>query len=377
MLHQIRTLIIALLALSLTASEIAMTLESTSAATLDWSPPAVVYIPETGHTLRGGFLETWRTTGQAASWGNPVTEEVTEKGITVQYFSFARFEYYPNEVAGKTIQFGAIGSELRRPAIHRTSTGSPDQMIQNQLTIAMAWYPVQNLAARPDSDTWRYVAATGHTVQFGFKQFWEKTGEATYLGNPQTEEFVCDGITYQIFERGELAWQNEKQVWMEPIGRTIAQNHGLDLAPVGQGDIPTYSTDLWVPPKPQPDPNAQKWIEVNLSWQYMIAWQGDVSVLESYVSTGRAGFETPTGTFSVLSKLESQDMEGVIGGEYYNVPDVPWVMYFTNYGHALHGTYWHNNFGTPMSHGCVNLPIDVAYWLYMWAPIGTPVVVHY
>jgi lipoprotein-anchoring transpeptidase ErfK/SrfK len=66
-------------------------------------------------------------------------------------------------------------------------------------------------------------------------------------------------------------------------------------------------------------------------------------------------------------------MEGVIGGEYYNVPDVPWVLYFTNSGHALHGTYWHNNFGTPMSHGCVNLPLDVAAWLYDWAPMGTPV----
>ena len=56
-------------------------------------------------------------------------------------------------------------------------------------------------------------------------------------------------------------------------------------------------------------------------------------------------------------------MEGVIGGEYYNVPDVPCVMYFTNGGHALHGTYWHSNFGTPMSHGCVNLPMDVAAWM--------------
>src|SRR5215207_2486857 len=60
---------------------------------------------------------------------------------------------------------------------------------------------------------------------------------------------------------------------------------------------------------------------------------------------------------------------------HYNVPDVPWVLYFTNSGHALHGTYWHNNFGTPMSHGCINLPMDVAAWLYDWAPLGTPVLV--
>jgi lipoprotein-anchoring transpeptidase ErfK/SrfK len=57
------------------------------------------------------------------------------------------------------------------------------------------------------------------------------------------------------------------------------------------------------------------------------------------------------------------------------VPDVPSVLYFTNRGHALHGTYWHNNFGVPMSHGCVNLPLDVAAWLYNRAPVGTLVLI--
>jgi lipoprotein-anchoring transpeptidase ErfK/SrfK len=66
-------------------------------------------------------------------------------------------------------------------------------------------------------------------------------------------------------------------------------------------------------------------------------------------------------------------MEGLIGGEYYNVTDVPDVMYFTGVGHAIHGTYWHNNFGSVMSHGCINLPLDVAAWLYDWTPMGTPV----
>ena len=67
-------------------------------------------------------------------------------------------------------------------------------------------------------------------------------------------------------------------------------------------------------------------------------------------------------------------MSGVIDDEAYNVPDVPWVMYFDDLGDALHGTYWHNNFGTPMSNGCVNQPMDVAKFMYGWAPIGTPVI---
>lgn len=119
----------------------------------------------------------------------------------------------------------------------------------------------------------------------------------------------------------------------------------------------------------------QKTIVISISHQMLWAYKGDQVVLSSSVSTGRAGFDTPVGSFAVLTKLPSQTMEGVIGGEYYNVPDVPWVLYFTNSGHALHGTYWHSNFGTPMSHGCVNLPLDVAAWLYDWAPLGTRVLI--
>ena len=120
----------------------------------------------------------------------------------------------------------------------------------------------------------------------------------------------------------------------------------------------------------------QKTIVISISQQMLWAYKGDRVVLSSYVSTGRAGFDTPVGSFTVLTKLPSQTMQGVIGGEYYNVPDVPWVLYFTNRGHALHGTYWHNNFGTSMSHGCVNLPLDVAAWLYDWAPVRTPVLIY-
>jgi lipoprotein-anchoring transpeptidase ErfK/SrfK len=120
---------------------------------------------------------------------------------------------------------------------------------------------------------------------------------------------------------------------------------------------------------------AQKSIVVSISQQLLWAYKGDKVAMSSYVSTGKAGFATPTGSYAVLSKLPSQSMEGIIGGEYYNVPDVPSVLYFTKNGHALHGTYWHNNFGTPMSHGCVNLPLDVAAWLYDWAPVGTRVLI--
>jgi lipoprotein-anchoring transpeptidase ErfK/SrfK len=131
-------------------------------------------------------------------------------------------------------------------------------------------------------------------------------------------------------------------------------------------------------PEAPPDPfGGAKWIEVNLSTQYLVAWQNGVRVNETYVSTGRPGYETPTGTWYVNTKYRYDDMQGCINGDCWFVPDVPWTMYFTYWGHALHGAYWHHNFGQTMSHGCVNLPLPFAEWLYSWTPIGTPVVVHY
>ena len=123
---------------------------------------------------------------------------------------------------------------------------------------------------------------------------------------------------------------------------------------------------------------GDKELVVSLSQQRLWAYLGEQPVLSTLVSTGTAETwetETPVGQWRILVKYEIQDMEGTVSGEAYRVEDVPHVMYFTNQGHALHGTYWHNNFGTPMSHGCVNLPLDVADWMYGWALEWTAVTV--
>jgi lipoprotein-anchoring transpeptidase ErfK/SrfK len=119
-------------------------------------------------------------------------------------------------------------------------------------------------------------------------------------------------------------------------------------------------------------PAGHGWIDINLSEQWLTAYEGDTPVFGSAVSTGIDGHYTPTGEYAVEWKLDSETMEGA---DYY-LPDVPYVMYFADFL-AIHGTYWHDNFGTPMSHGCVNLPTAAAAWLYSWASIGTPVNIHY
>lgn len=128
---------------------------------------------------------------------------------------------------------------------------------------------------------------------------------------------------------------------------------------------------------------GNKRIEVNLGSQRVYAYEGDNKVYEFVVSTGKWA-ATPTGTFTIATKVRAQKMSGgsKANGTYYYLPNVPWVMFFGNSqipwtrGFSFHGTYWHNNFGTPMSHGCINMTIPDAETLYNWAPQGTKVIIY-
>ena len=144
-----------------------------------------------------------------------------------------------------------------------------------------------------------------------------------------------------------------------------------------------------MPPAPGP-----KRIEVSIDQQHLWAYEGDTLVLETPVSTGIEPNHTEVGRFRVRYKVLTEDMRGATdaqgnvvwvvgdggsappGSIPYGVPDVPNVMYIDLDAEALHGAYWHNNFGQRMSHGCINLPLPVAEFLYGWAPLGTPVTVY-
>jgi lipoprotein-anchoring transpeptidase ErfK/SrfK len=125
------------------------------------------------------------------------------------------------------------------------------------------------------------------------------------------------------------------------------------------------------PGRPSQVSEGEFWVDVDLSSQRAYAYVGDILHREFIVSTGTWLHPTVTGTFKVYVKYRYADMSG----PGYYLPDVPYVMYF--YGdYGMHGTYWHNNFGVPMSHGCVNFPTVDAGWVYENASIGTVVNIH-
>ncbi len=139
------------------------------------------------------------------------------------------------------------------------------------------------------------------------------------------------------------------------------------------------------PPLPQGGPPFDgHWIDVNLSLQEVTAYEGQTPIYWAPTSSGRPGWETPVGVFTILRRVESETMDSntLLGKDAerasYKVEHVRWTQYITNGGVALHENYWRDPalFGIPSSHGCLGLLPDDAKWFWTWADVGTPVVVH-
>ncbi len=131
-------------------------------------------------------------------------------------------------------------------------------------------------------------------------------------------------------------------------------------------------------PISEPVPLDKKRILIDLQLQVMTAYEKNEPVFMSELSSGQlkgeVDFTTPTGEYFINYKRPSRhmahsDRTGANGDELYGVP---WVSYFTDTGIAFHGTYWHNNFTRPRSHGCINLPISAAQWIYRWTQPAVP-----
>ena len=362
-----------------------------------------VYVPATGHTVWGTLLDYWRATGATAVYGNPISEAfVDEEGYWSQAFENGVFRFIPEEVWTvdpfvrlRPIAHRALSQRLDTfRADGRRGGGGGDPRGQSWRPLNARGQTVQRVI---DSGG-RFVEATGHAIQGEALSWYDLHEGQYYLGNPLSEPVRERGTTVQWFEGG-LLQSDDAGTALLSLAREMAPTLGIDTTPVEQAGIPTVDENLFqtvVNPDPDgvADATGVKRIEVDISRQQLRAFQGDTVVLTSLVSTGIDPNGTEQGRFHVRYKELTEDMRGftdttgevvwVTGDETpppagsipYGVPDVPNVMYFNLEAEALHGAYWHNNFGQKMSHGCVNLPVDVAAFLYGWAPLGTQVWVH-
>ncbi|MGE5251025.1 MAG: L,D-transpeptidase family protein [Bacteroidota bacterium] len=167
--------------------------------------------------------------------------------------------------------------------------------------------------------------------------------------------------------------RDEKSIWYEIYDSHLHKSFfvpSYDMRLVPPGELTLLSPDV---------PDADKLIHVDLSAQLVTAFEGEKMVFSSRCSSGTKGTRTPEGDFSTYHKGPSIHMsnEGDDEAQVYDLPGVPWCSFFTGMGNAFHGTYWHNDFGRPRSHGCVNLPSDAAKFLYRWTKPLVPPGVDY
>ena len=192
---------------------------------------------------------------------------------------------------------------------------------------------------------------------------------------------VQEGATTHVVARGENLFRISLRYGVSVQAMVWANGlRSPNLVYIGQRlVIPNRSSVLASPaPTPQPGPSvppapsggAGKEIVVVIHEQRVYAYEDGKLVRSTLASTGIARYPTRVGQFRIYTKY----LATLMTGPGYYLPNVPYTMYYSG-GYALHGTYWHHNFGHPMSHGCVNLPTPEARWLYEWAPVGTLVTV--
>lgn len=199
-------------------------LSSGSAKAASASTPDV-YFSETGHHLGGDFLNTWQANGGLMTFGYPISEQMQQDGMTVQYFERARLEEHP-ESAGT------------RWAVQATLLGT---WAAQSLSSNPAFKPFPSDTVVVADPNRVFFPQTGHWLAYGFKDYWEQHGGLYVYGYPISEEFQQNGYTVQYFERARFEYHPENrgtqfEVLLGRLGADYAQSRGVSTAPVAQGD---------------------------------------------------------------------------------------------------------------------------------------------
>ncbi len=204
------------------------------------------------------------------------------------------------------------------------------------------------------------------------------------------------GLQFSSTPRTSFGWSFEDIPVKRAPGYNAADT-GSRLAPftvvqiydtqsVNSADWNMIGLDQWVEARkvaqvvvnttpPDGSNNAPRWIDVNLAEQTLAVYDNDQLVFATVIASGQEPFWTRPGLFHIQQKKETETMRDNDPSDFYYIEDVPWTMYFDG-PRALHGAYWRTRFGYAQSHGCVNLSVGDAHWLFDWAHEGDWVYVH-
>jgi hypothetical protein len=331
-----------------------------------------VYFEETGHTVSGPFWRFWRTYG-LDGFGYPISEPFEDGGVLNQYFQRARFEL----TADGRLRLGLLGVEV--------GAAEPPP-------------PAGELpASEGGGDAGRRVIAeTGHVVQGAFLPAYERW--RAIIGPPIAPERAVPGGYIQYFAHARLEWDDFNGLRLGLLGSELAGLRGVDTSRVPQpADATPWSAIVQALIADEAERRAlgaavsgglgfvpefgEKWIHVSIARQRVTAYEHTKPVFTDLISSGAAyKGESSRGIFAIFRRVANETMDSTTIGyprghpKYYRLENVLYTQYY-NGGEAIHYAWWHNNFGTPMSYGCINMRLSTAKWFWDWASIGTRVVV--
>lgn len=369
------------------------------------------HIEETGHTVKGEFATVWRERGGARILGNPLTEQFKRPGGTSQVFERAIID-----IGGSgTATFRKVNTELAAAAFPDDPAFLPAPPSLGTTTLVTASDGLR-IRAKPGTngeiitviaENTEFIAAQGDHSDWvpGYADGFSGWVSSEYLAEPLAlpelakEEWLLD--VWQGAVLGDTNLRAAPQMasavvrplvfgeqvivtdWVD--GEKVIDIDGI-WAQTSEGGF-IYGRDLGrsAPAQPTPlppeAPKIGKWIDIHLTQQLLTAYEGQRAIRTVVITSGKPGWETPAGLYKINTRVANETMDsGAIGAEeFYKLEDVLFTQYFTDKGHALHFAWWKTEatIGRPGSHGCINLLLDEARFLWEWADIGTTVNCHY
>ena len=368
------------------------------------------FFADSGHTMSGKIAAFWTEHGGLPIFGLPLSEPFTKSKVTTQVFERAILD----QDASGTVSIRKIVAErIQANGLANDAAFQPAPPTLGTTTLVKAEDGLRLRSAPSDDadvlvvlpDNAEFIAAGDTTVDWvpgyvdGYAGWvasdfltepeelptldtadWDLSvwqgaalGETNVRAQPDTTSKLVKTLAYgdpvvvdwvegeEVFEDANI-WAKLKDgtyIYARNIGRA---------APVEPTPIPTNA------------PASGKWIDVNLTQQLMIAYEGTSAIRTCVMTAGMPGHDTPEGYFAINTRVANETMEaGTIGADgYYKLENVLFTQYFTDVGHAIHFAWWRTKetIGRPGSHGCLNLLLDDSQFFWDWAEIGTVVLIH-
>ena len=367
------------------------------------------YFADSGHTLANAFLTFWQQRGGLQLFGLPLSEPFTGGAGTTQVFERVVMEEANGTVSLRKLgpdwvtAQGLEGDAAFIPAPPNRGVTSLVSASDGLRLRSGASSDAETLVVLPDNA--EFIAAPGDHDRWvpGYVDGYAGWVSAEYLKAPPAVPTIDVGDwDVTVWQGAALGETNVRREPTTASAEVKMLQHGDPVVVVDwvEGEEVFEGANMWAklrdgtyiygrnvgrsapvepPPLPADAPWEGKWIDVHLTQQLIVAYEGRTPVRTVVATTGMPGWETPVGWWAINNRVANETMEsGSIGAEqFFKLEDVLFTQYFTDVGHALHFAWWRTpeTIGRPGSHGCLNMLLDDSRFLWDWATIGTPVIV--